>query len=80
MHRNGLGTPASCDVAVQFLKAVAERGPWGAAFTDAHDALTAGKTELPLHLYAGLAAGGFEVAQHNVAFLLDEHYLSSPDR
>eukprot|EP00967_Tisochrysis_lutea_P040096 scaffold48096_cov33-Tisochrysis_lutea.AAC.7 len=80
MHLNGLGTTPSCDVAVSFLKAVAERGPWGTAFTDAFDALSAGKVEKALHLYAALAVGGYEVAQHNVAFLLDEQYLSAPQR
>ena len=29
MHLNGFGTPRSCTNALQFLKAVGERGAWG---------------------------------------------------
>jgi hypothetical protein len=39
MHLHGLGAQKSCPVAVQFLKAVAERGPWGSALSGAHEAL-----------------------------------------
>ena len=79
MHLNGLGTQRSCPVAVQFLKAVAERGPWGAQLERAHTALIAGDTEQPLQMYAQLAEGGYEVAQSNVAFLLDQHLTHRPD-
>ncbi|EOD32811.1 hypothetical protein EMIHUDRAFT_112149 [Emiliania huxleyi CCMP1516] len=40
---------------------------------------TAASCPAPLQLYASLAEGGYEVAQSNVAFLLDEHYMASPD-
>ena len=73
MHLNGLGAPKSCPVAVQFLKAVAERGPWGTQLERAHTALQDGDLEGPLQMYAALAEGGYEVAQSNVAFLLDQH-------
>jgi SEL1 protein len=112
MHLNGLGTPRSCSVAVQFLKAVAERGPWGTMLEEAHQALQGADTETALHLYATLAEGGcacrgrtaaarlshpcinaaaanvapmrharrrYEVAQSNVAFLLDRQYQHSPN-
>ena len=81
MHLNGLGTPKSCPVGTQFLKAVAERGPWGSLLEDAHAALdspAAGGQEAAVHLYAHLAEGGFELAQANVAFLLDQQYTHSP--
>ena len=78
MHLNGLGAPRSCPVSVQFLKAVAERGPWGAQLEEAHAALQTSDAELPLQLYATLAEGGFELAQANVAFLLDQHYMHTP--
>ena len=76
MHLNGLGTVRSCPVGAQFLKAVAERGPWGQLLEEAHAELQSGKVEVPLQLYAVLAEGGFELAQANVAFLLDELYTS----
>jgi len=79
MHLNGLGAPRSCSVAVQFLKAVAERGPWGTQLSDAHEAIEKGDKELPLQLYSTLAEGGYEVAQSNLAFLLDQHFMSSPN-
>jgi len=78
MHLNGLGAPRSCPVGAQFLKAVAERGPWGAMLEDAQAALQASDAALPLQLYGTLAEGGFELAQHNVAFLLDQHFTHSP--
>jgi len=79
MHLNGLGTPRSCSVAVQCLKAVAERGPWGTMLEEAHQALQGSDTETALQLYATLAEGGYEVAQSNVAFLLDRHFQHSPN-
>jgi TPR repeat protein len=47
MHLNGLSAPRSCPVGVQFLKAVAERGPWSAMFEEAHAALQSGGPEVP---------------------------------
>lgn len=79
MHLNGLGAQRSCPVAVQFLKAVAERGPWGAQLERAHTMLQDGQLEAPLQMYAALAEGGYEVAQSNVAFLLDQHVTHKPD-
>ena len=79
MHLNGLGTPRSCTVGVQFLKAVAERGEWSRMLEEAHGAvLDAADPAAPLLLYATLAEAGFEVAQSNLAFLLDQHHAHSP--
>lgn len=78
MHLNGLGVSESCPVAVQFLKAVAERGSLSSMFEDAHAALQRGDVATPLQLYSALAEGGYEVAQSNLAFLLDEHYVQQP--
>jgi len=76
LHLNGLGTPRSCTVGAQFLKIVAERGPWGQQFEEAHASLQADTSaSAPLHLYLVLAEAGFEVAQANLAFLLDQHYM-----
>ena len=79
MHLNGLGTPKSCTVAVQFLKAVAERGEWGQQLDDAHQALQGSDPAQPLQLYSTLAEGGYEVAQANIAFILDQHYTQRVD-
>merc|ERR1719198_1455333 len=57
MHLNGLAAPRSCPIGVQFLKAVAERGPWSAMLEEAHAALQSGGAEVPLQIYAGLAEG-----------------------
>lgn len=78
MHLNGLGTPRSCTVAVQFLKAVAERGPWGTQLDAAHTALLNSNPAQAIQLYSPLAEGGYEVAQYNIAFLLDHHYMHHP--
>jgi SEL1 protein len=72
MHRHGLGAPRSCAVAAHFLKAVSERGDWGAdleralrAYAQRADAMGAAL------LYAPLAEGGYEVAQANLATVAD---------
>ena len=75
MHLNGLGAPRSCPVGAQFLKAVAERGPWAAQLEEAHAALQAGAVDVAVLTYATLAEGGFELAQANVAFLLERHRM-----
>jgi len=80
MHLNGLGAPRSCPVAVQFLKAVAERGPWGKQLGEAHEALQDGDAATALQLYVGLAEAGYEVAQSNVAFILDQHLTAAPNK
>jgi len=72
MHLNGLGAPRSCPAAAQFLKAVAERGEWGADLEKGHRAFSAEADPFrALLLYAGLAEGGFEVAQANAAHIAD---------
>ena len=45
---------------------------------DAHAALQAGESGVPIQLYAALAEGGFELAQSNVAFLLDQQHTHAP--
>ena len=40
--------------------------------------LQEGLLEAPLQMYAALAEGGYEVAQSNVAFLLDQHVTHKP--
>ena len=90
MHLNGLGAPKSCPVGTQFLKAVAERGAWASlleeaqAHLDSTSALSSSSSPsaaakaTALHLYSHLAEGGFELAQANVAFLLDQQHVHDP--
>lgn len=42
---------------------MAERGPWGSYLEEAHAKLLDDESDAPLHLYAVLAEGGFELAQ-----------------
>ena len=82
MHLNGLGAPRSCPVGAQFLKAVAERGDWAYLLEEAHASLDHPHTAdsaVSLHVYAHLAEGGFELAQANVAFLLDQQHTHEPE-
>lgn len=72
MHLHGLGAPRSCTVAAQFLKAVAERGAWGAAHERAFKAFIGeGDSVKAALLYAPLAEAGYEVAQANLAHVAD---------
>eukprot|EP00656_Telonema_subtile_P047194 TRINITY_DN5406_c0_g1_i1.p1 TRINITY_DN5406_c0_g1~~TRINITY_DN5406_c0_g1_i1.p1 ORF type:complete len:464 (-),score=130.15 TRINITY_DN5406_c0_g1_i1:265-1656(-) len=72
MHLNGLGTPRSCPTAVQILKGVAERGPWAGILSNATSQLASGRVRHALALYELAAETGFEIAQSNAAFILDE--------
>ena len=73
MHATGLGTARNCEVAVGLFKNVAERGEWNMWFQDALDMYEAGDVETALVLYLLLAESGFERAQHNAAYILDQH-------
>jgi len=73
MHLNGLGTPRSCPVAVQILKGVAERGPWASMLANATNQLALGNVAQALAQFELMGEVGFEVAQSNAAFILDEH-------
>ena len=55
----------------QLFKNVAERGKVARTLMAAHEAYRAGKIDTALLQYAMLAELGYEVAQSNVAFILD---------
>jgi len=76
MHASALGTARSCELAAGLYKNVAERGPWAVAFTQAHDVYEEGEVDEAVIRYLMLAEMGYEVAQHNAAFLLDREQLS----
>lgn len=55
----------------QLFKNVAERGRIAQMLMEAHEAYRAGNIDTALLKYAMLAELGYEVAQSNVAFILD---------
>lgn len=71
MHLNGIGTVRDCDIAVNLLKKVCERGEWvSSKLVDAY-AFGEKQPDRAALLFLKLAEAGHEVAQMNVAHLLD---------
>ena len=71
MHLNGIGTTRSCKIAVELLKRVCERGNWVAdKLQEAYDQQIS-SPEKAAWLFLRLAEAGHEVAQANVAHMLD---------
>jgi len=71
MHLNGIGTVRNCKMAVELLKRVCERGGWVAQkLQDAYDHKDP-RPESAAWLFLRLAEAGHEVAQMNLAHLLD---------
>lgn len=71
MHMNGLGTVQSCAMAVKLFKSVSERGPWARNLSSAHMHFLRGEYEASFMLYARAAAQGYELAQSNAAWMLE---------
>ncbi|KAL7752224.1 ERAD-associated protein [Sorochytrium milnesiophthora] len=73
MFHFGIGTTESCPVAVAYFKLLVERGmEWiDPLFSPAFNLLVTGNPELSLLLYTLAAERGAEVAQSNVAWLID---------
>ncbi len=57
---------------VQLLKSVSERGKYIQMFTEAHRLYSQGDVEAAFLMYLFLAELGFEVAQSNVAYILEQ--------
>ena len=72
MHASGIGMIRSCHTAVELFKNVAERGQWAEMMMEAHSKYWAGDRTQALVIYLLLAEMGYEVAQSNAAFILDE--------
>lgn len=71
MHLNGVGTMRNCKIAVDLLKRVCERGAWvSQKLQDAYEQQDA-NPDAASWLFLRLAEAGHEVAQMNVAHLLD---------
>uniref|UniRef100_A0A3P9HTU6 Protein sel-1 homolog 1 n=1 Tax=Oryzias latipes TaxID=8090 RepID=A0A3P9HTU6_ORYLA len=72
MHATGTGVMRSCHTAVELFKNVCERGRWSERLMTAYSSLKEGDAESALVQYLLLAEQGYEVAQSNVAFLLEQ--------
>jgi SEL1 protein len=72
MHASGIGVTRSCSLATEMLKNVAERGRWAERFMDAFTKYQAGGMEEAAIRYLFLAELGYEVAQTNFAFIMDQ--------
>ncbi|XP_041352762.1 protein sel-1 homolog 2-like isoform X2 [Gigantopelta aegis] len=71
MHATGTGVLRNCHTAVELYKNVAERGRWSEMLMDAHRLYKDGHEDSAVIKYMFLADLGFEVAQSNVAYILD---------
>ncbi|TMS11933.1 Protein sel-1-like protein 1 [Larimichthys crocea] len=72
MHATGTGVMRSCHTAVELFKNVCERGRWSERLMTAYGSFKEGETDAALVQYLLLAEQGYEVAQSNVAFVLDQ--------
>lgn len=72
MHATGTGVIRSCQIATELYKNVAERGHWSKMFMEAHSSYKEGDLEKALIKYIFLSELGYEVAQSNVAHILDQ--------
>uniref|UniRef100_A0A8C3AR33 SEL1L adaptor subunit of SYVN1 ubiquitin ligase n=1 Tax=Cyclopterus lumpus TaxID=8103 RepID=A0A8C3AR33_CYCLU len=72
MHATGTGVMRSCHTAVELFKNVCERGRWSERLMAAYGSFKEGESDAALVQYLLLAEQGYEVAQSNVAFILDQ--------
>ncbi|XP_064621895.1 protein sel-1 homolog 1-like isoform X2 [Lineus longissimus] len=72
MHATGTGVLRACHTATELFKNVAERGRWSEKLMEAHGAYKDGNIDLALVKYTFMAELGYEVAQSNVAYILDQ--------
>ncbi|XP_028996733.1 protein sel-1 homolog 1 isoform X2 [Betta splendens] len=72
MHATGTGVMRSCHTAVELFKNVCERGRWSERLMTAYGSFKEGDSDAALVQYLLLAEQGYEVAQSNVAFILDQ--------
>ena len=78
MHATGTGVLRSCMTATELYKSVTERGQTAHMFMEAHAAYKENDIEKALIKYTFLAELGYEVAQSNVAFILDQSNFLYP--
>ncbi|EGZ16559.1 hypothetical protein PHYSODRAFT_544024 [Phytophthora sojae] len=76
MSLHGIGTTRSCRNAVESFKMVAERGECDRVLSQAYKDFKRQDYEAAFMKYAVMAQQGYEVAQHNAAYLLDYDFLT----
>lgn len=76
MSLHGIGTSRSCKNAVDSFKLVAERGEWDRMLSRAFKDFKNQDYEAAFVKYAVMAQQGYEIAQHNAAYLLDHDFLT----
>lgn len=74
MYMHGIGKEHSCETAVEYFKSAAERGPWIHDMWQAFKHFKRGNYDLAFSLYMSMAEQGYEVAQHNAAWMIDNGY------
>ncbi|CAO3656727.1 unnamed protein product [Mucor hiemalis] len=73
MNERSIVPRPSCRIAVSYYKAIAEKGDWlNPTVEDAYSAYTKKDTEGALLNYMLAAERGYEIAQSNVAYMLDD--------
>ncbi|KAM9294687.1 protein sel-1 homolog 1 [Gastrophryne carolinensis] len=72
MHATGTGVLRSCQTAVELFKNVCERGRWSERLMTAYNGYKNGNANTAVVQYLLLAEQGYEVAQSNAAFILDQ--------
>ncbi|PIO30466.1 hypothetical protein AB205_0046370 [Aquarana catesbeiana] len=72
MHATGTGVLRSCQTAVELFKNVCERGRWSERLMTAYNSYKNGNANTAVVQYLLLAEQGYEVAQSNAAFILDQ--------
>uniref|UniRef100_A0A5K3F4I8 Ovule protein n=2 Tax=Mesocestoides corti TaxID=53468 RepID=A0A5K3F4I8_MESCO len=72
MHATGMGVFRSCSTATELFKNVAERGRWSQLLTSAYLEYWSGNRGAAFLQYLALAELGYEVAQSNVALMLED--------
>jgi SEL1 protein len=72
MHAKGTGVIRNCRFAMALYKNVAERGRWAERFMDAYQRYFGGAIDEAAFIYLFLAEFGYEAAQTNFAYLMDQ--------
>jgi SEL1 protein len=72
MHTSGTGVMRNCHTATDLFKNVAERGQTASIFMEAYTAYKENNIDKALIKYIFLAELGYEVAQSNAAYILDQ--------
>ena len=74
INNNGIGRDRSCGMATAYYKLVAEKAESiHSSFDEANDAYNEGDIETALPIYMMAAEQGYESAQANVAYILDDY-------